>query len=105
MNLEVETYTNGKVKNGTFSATINGHQLPTAEGIAIIIDAFEIQNASGPYVEFTEKTRDAIAEKYGTKNNLMILGDVYLGTRINRKSVKNAVNKLARDAAWSVYTA
>lgn len=101
--LTLKTNASGRVVNKTFSKRVNGNPLPTKEAVYIMTEAFELDQSTDPYKEFSEKARNFIANKYGVSPNLMIFDTPAIGMRLNGE--EDQCNRIARDLGFAAYQA
>ena len=104
--LNVPTGENGRVKNGTFTTTINGKRVFTPCGVYYLVEAFLIESNLHPdylihsHMEFSDETKAELTKRYGT-GRAMITGDVQLSERINDDNDNLSLE--LREAAFPIY--
>lgn len=100
--MTIETNKQGKVSNGQLSKTIDGQQYPTPEAVALLVEAFGIQNATSYDERIGADARRHLAKRYGVSKWMMILSDTKLGNRINDNTLVS-VNTMARTMAFMIH--
>ena len=104
--LNIPLGSTGKVRRGTFTTTINGNRVFTPTGIYYLVEAFLIEaslekQVMNAHMEFSDETKEILAERYGLGSRPMITGDVGLSGRINDDNDNMSLEM--RNNAYPIY--